>query len=121
MSGFSASHFRSALPAAKYGLMYPLSNCIPSTNSSWVSDVFPSSTVMTPSLPTFSNASAIMPPIFGSLLAEMPATWAISSFLDSFRVSVVSRCSIALATALSIPFLTAIGLAPAVMFRRPSW
>ena len=31
----------------------------------------PSSTVMTPSLPTFSKASAISLPIFGSLLAEM--------------------------------------------------
>ncbi len=42
---------------------------MPSTNSSVVSEVLPSSTVMTPSLPTFSKASAINWPIFGSLLA----------------------------------------------------
>ena len=98
-----------------------MSNCIPSTNSSVVSEVFPSSTVMTPSLPTFSNASAISSPIFGSLFAEMLATFCISSFLVSFVVSLVSRCSMALATALSMPRLTPIGLPPTEMCRRPSW
>jgi hypothetical protein len=39
-----------------------------------MSDVFPSSTVITPSLPTFSIALAINSPIFSSLLAAMLAT-----------------------------------------------
>ena len=41
-----------------------------------------SSTVMTPSLPTLSMASAIMPPISGSA-AEMAATWAICSLAST--------------------------------------
>ena len=44
--------------------------------------VFDSSTVMTPSLPTLSIASAMSSPISSSLLAEIEATWAICS-LDS--------------------------------------
>ena len=40
--------------------------------------VLASSTVMTPSLPTLSNASAMRSPIAGSW-AEIEATWAISS------------------------------------------
>src|SRR5256885_16554698 len=43
--------------------MYPLSNCIPSTSSSCVDVPFDSSTVITPSLPTLSIASAISSPI----------------------------------------------------------
>ncbi len=42
----------------KYGERYPRSNCIPSTTSRVVSIALASSTVMTPSLPTFSIASA---------------------------------------------------------------
>ena len=93
---------------------------MPSTNSSVVSEVLPSSTVMTPSLPTFSKASAMMVPMAGSLLALMAATWFISSFLDSFLVKLSSSATTA-STALSMPRLTAIGLAPAVIERRPSW
>ena len=58
-----------------------MSNCMPSVNSSSMPKVFDSSTVMTPSLPTLSSASAIVSPIAGSA-AEIEATWAISS-LDS--------------------------------------
>src|SRR6266478_3368407 len=47
---------------------------MPSTTSSVVSIVLDSSTVMTPSLPTFFMASAMMPPICLSLLAEMVPT-----------------------------------------------
>ena len=39
---------------------------------------FASSTVMVPSLPTLSMASAMMPPISASEFAEIDATWAIS-------------------------------------------
>ncbi len=80
--------------------------------------VLDSSTVITPSLPTFSMASAMMPPIVSSLLAEMVPTWAIIlpfTGLLSFLSSSTTR-----ATAFSIPFLSSIGLAPAVTFLIPS-
>src|SRR5713226_9280306 len=51
---------------------------MPSTTSSTVSADFDSSTVMTPSLPTFSMASATRLPMVLSLLAAMEATCAIS-------------------------------------------
>jgi hypothetical protein len=51
---------------------------MPSTTSSVVSMVLDSSTVIVPSLPTLSIASAMMSPISVSPLAEMVATWAIS-------------------------------------------
>ena len=58
----------------KYGDKYPRSNCIPSTTSSSSSKDLPSSTVITPSLPTRSIASAIRSPILVSLLAEIEPT-----------------------------------------------
>ena len=78
-----------------------------------------SSTVMTPSLPTFSMASAIRVPISASLLAEMAATWAISSFsLMSLALFLMS--STAISTAFSMPRLMSIGLMPAATHLRPS-
>src|SRR3989304_5987927 len=50
---------------------------MPSTYSVSVWIPLDSSTVMTPSLPTFSITSAMSSPISGSLLAEMAATCAI--------------------------------------------
>ena len=67
---------------------------MPSTNSSVVSVVLPSSTVMTPSLPTFSIASASRSPITRSLFALIAPTWAISSLLETF-LAILSSCSIA--------------------------
>src|ERR1035437_8037549 len=58
---------------------------MPSTTSSWVSMVFDSSTVMTPSLPTFFMASAMILPMVSSLLAEMVPTWAIISPVTGFH------------------------------------
>ena len=55
---------------------------MPSVNSSSMPKVLDSSTVMTPSLPTLSTASAIFSPISGSA-AEMAPTWAISSFAST--------------------------------------
>ena len=49
----------------------------PSTTSSSVSRLLASSTVITPSLPTLSIASAMILPIVSSPLAEMVPTWAI--------------------------------------------
>src|SRR3989304_200538 len=51
---------------------------MPSTNSVSMRMPLPSSTVMTPSLPTFSMTSAMISPISGSW-PEMVAPWAICS------------------------------------------
>src|SRR5437773_2409240 len=109
---------RSAL-VTKYAEMYPRSICIPSTNS--VSNCSPldSSTVMTPSRPTFSMTSAMSSPICLSA-AEMVAIWAISS-LPLTGVACFLISSTTAATPFSRPRFRSIGLAPAAMFRRPSW
>src|SRR6266446_6794337 len=91
---------------------------MPSTTSRLVSIVLDSSTVMTPSLPTFFMASAMMPPICLSLLAEMVPTWAIMSPLTSLWSFLIS--STATSTALSMPRLRAVGLAPAATVLTPS-
>src|SRR5580704_13316141 len=56
---------------------------MPSTTSSSVSRLFASSTVITPSLPTFCIALAIISPMSRSPLAEIVPTWAISSLIDT--------------------------------------
>src|SRR3954468_21384532 len=92
---------------------------MPSTRSSSFSRPLPSSTVMTPSLPTLSIASEIVLPISGSALAEMAPTWAISfdvvQGLESFFSS-----STATVTALSMPRLMSIGFMPAATYFMPS-
>src|SRR3954451_15628957 len=115
---FSTASCRSG-SVTKYGDTYPLSNCMPSTKSSSMPNVFDSSTVTTPSLPTLSMASAITSPMLMSLLAEIDATWAISA-LSSMSVAWPARASTAAATALSTPRFSAIGLAPAATLRMPS-
>src|SRR5215213_3717445 len=70
MTGFSRTTSMRSGSVTKYGERYPRSNCMPSTMSSVVSSVFASSTVITPSLPTFSMASAMMRPIVSSCLAD---------------------------------------------------
>ena len=99
----------------------PCRTACPRRTRASVSEVLPSSTVMTPSLPTFSKASAISLPIFGSLLARDAGDLLHLFLLGQPLGELASRCSTASATALSMPRLTAIGLAPAVMFRSPSW
>src|SRR6266571_977048 len=84
---------------------------MPSTTSRVVSIVLDSSTVMTPSLPTFFMASAMMPPICLSLLAEMVPTWAIMSPLTSLCSFWISAT--ATSTAFSMPRLRAVGPSPA--------
>ena len=91
---------------------------MPSTVCSSVVMVLDSSTVITPSLPTFFIASAMMLPMVESLLAEILPTCAIMSpetGLESFLTS-----STATSTALSMPRLMAIGFAPAVTALTPS-
>ena len=101
-----------------YGDKYPLSNCIPSTTSKVVSSACDSSIVITPSLPTLSIASDMNFPISSSA-AEIAPTWAILS-LESTVTLISRRRSTATLTALSIPFLIPIGLAPLVTFFNPS-
>src|SRR5579872_1338630 len=92
---------------------------MPSTTSSSFSSAEPSSTVITPSRPTLSIASAIVLPIDSSPLAEIVPTWAIDfeslEGLESFFSS-----STAVATALSMPRLMSIGLRPEATALRPS-
>ncbi|OPZ48775.1 MAG: hypothetical protein BWY91_03155 [bacterium ADurb.BinA028] len=77
-----------------------------------------SSTVMTPSLPTLSMASAMRSPICWSA-AEMAAVDAICS-LVSTSMAESNSCLTTASTAFSMPRLRAIGLAPAATLRRPS-
>ena len=80
-------------------------------------NVWPSSTFTTPSLPTFSIASAITSPISSSP-AEIVATRAIWSLPEiSFDCDLMysTTCS----TAISMPRLRPSGLAPAATFFRP--
>src|ERR1051325_2052989 len=92
---------------------------MPSTVSSVVSRPFASSTVMTPSLPTFSIASAIRLPISLSFFAEIAPTWAIS-FRPAVGTEIFFRSSTTASTARSMPRFNDIGLAPAVTDFRPS-
>src|ERR1700722_16576313 len=100
--------------------MYPRSNCMPSATASSVSRLFASSTVITPSLPTFFIASAIILPTALSPFAEIVPTWAISSEVWTF----FARRSMSLTTAAaatSMPRLRSIGFIPAATSLRPSF
>src|SRR5580692_3159122 len=92
---------------------------MPSTTSSVVSRPFASSTVITPSLPTFSIPSAIISPMVESLLAEIVPTCAISLRslvgLDRFLSSPVIA-----STARLMPRLSDIGSCPAATILIPS-
>src|SRR5215210_1780383 len=80
--------------------------------------LWPSSTVMTPSLPTLSITSAMISPTSGSA-AEMAATAAICSRVSTGRAFFLISATTA-STACSMPRLMTIGFAPAVTTRRPS-
>src|SRR5215471_13658780 len=92
---------------------------MPSTTSSSVSSDFASSTVITPSLPTFCMALARKSPISRSPLAEIVPTWAISSFEVTF-FELAFRCSTIASTARSTPRLRSIGFMPAATALVPS-
>ncbi|SGO87358.1 Uncharacterised protein [Mycobacterium tuberculosis] len=87
-------------------------------SSSCSPKVLDSSTVMTPSLPTLSIASAIRSPMDWSP-AEIAAVAAICS-LVSTSLAPLSRVSVTFSTAFSMPRLRPSGLAPAATLRRPS-
>ena len=92
---------------------------MPSTISTSVSSDLASSTVMTPSLPTFCIASAIILPICLSPFDEMVPTCATSAdeptFLARFSMSLTTA-----ATAMSMPRLRSIGFMPAATDLAPS-
>src|SRR5579863_3525615 len=92
---------------------------MPSTTSSSVSSDLASSTVMTPSLPTFFIASARNLPISASPLDEMVPTWAISSFEVTF-LEFLTRSATTASTARSIPRFRSIGFMPAATDLAPS-
>src|SRR3954452_7794887 len=92
---------------------------MPSTTSSSFSRLLPSSTVMTPSLPTLSIASAMILPIDSSLLAEMEPTCAISLEVV-VGLEALRSCSVSCSTALSMPRLRSIGFMPAATYFMPS-
>ena len=92
---------------------------MPSTTSSSVVSDFASSTVMTPSLPTFCIARAIISPISRSPFAEMVPTCAISSFVLTLRECFFTSSTTAF-TARSMPRLRSIGFMPAVTPLAPS-
>src|SRR5260370_12818325 len=92
---------------------------MPSTTSSWVSRLLASSTVITPSLPTFSIASAIKSPMVRSPLADTMPTWAISALLLVDLESFFSSSTTAV-TARSTPRLRLIGSWPASTSLAPS-
>src|SRR5215471_13148900 len=92
---------------------------MPSTTSRTVSIDFASSTVITPSLPTFDIASERIAPIVSSLFAEIVPTWAISL---ASRVGLLcfESSSVIAATAVSMPRLSSIGFMPATTSLLPS-
>ena len=92
---------------------------MPSTTSSSVSSDFASSTVITPSLPTFFIASAMKRPISTSPLAEIVPTCAISSFEVTF-LEFFWRSATTVSTARSTPRLRSIGFMPAATALAPS-
>src|SRR5438270_5948928 len=92
---------------------------MPSTTSSSNSRPFASSTVITPSLPTFSIASAIFSPTMVSPLAAMLPTWPIS-FDPETGLERFLRSSTTLVTARSIPRFKSIGFMPAATDFIPS-
>ncbi len=92
---------------------------MPSTISTSVSIALASSTVMTPSLPTFCIACAIILPMVASPFDEMVPTWATSAeeptFLARFSMSLTTA-----ATAMSMPRFKSIGFMPAATDLAPS-
>ena len=117
---YGSSRFASILSisVAIYAEIYPRSNCIPSTRSNSVFIVLDSSIVMTPSLDTFSIASATISPTSISP-AEIAATFAILSLLSTLLL-IPATASTATSVAFFIPLRSTIGFAPAARFFIPS-
>ncbi len=82
---------------------------MPSTHSTSVLRLLPSSTVITPSLPTFSMASASMSPISVSLLVATVPTWAIS-FVLLILIDIFLSLAVMSSTAFSMPCFICSGI-----------
>src|SRR6476619_1639574 len=92
---------------------------MPSTSSSSFSSDLPSSTVITPSLPTLSMASAMILPTSGSRLAEIDPICATS--LDELQGrEIFFSSSTTVCTAWSMPRLRSIGFMPEATYFIPS-
>ena len=102
-----------------YGETYPLSNSMPSTKSLSMPMDCDSSTVTTPSLPTFSTMSAIVLPS-SSLSADMEAIWRISC-LPLTGFAIFFSAATASAAAASMPRRTIMAFAPIEVRLSPSW
>ena len=77
--------------------------------------------MITPSLPTFKNASANTLPIVGSLLPAIVATCMISFlFFSSMGVAILVMAALIASVALAMPRESAIGSAPAAIIFKPS-
>src|SRR5215217_5346085 len=92
---------------------------MPSTTSSSVAKLLASSTVITPSLPTFCIASASILPTSASPFEEIVPTWAISSEVVTFFERDCRSLTTA-STARSTPRLRSIGFMPAATDLPPS-
>src|SRR5262245_7991722 len=92
---------------------------MPSTISTSVSSALASSTVITPSLPTFCIASAIILPTLVSPFAASVPTWATSADDPTFFARFSMSLTTAL-TAMSMPRLRSIGFMPAATDLAPS-
>src|SRR5438552_2318211 len=92
---------------------------MPSTISTSVSSALASSTVITPSLPTFCMASAIILPTLVSPFAASVPTWATSAEDPTFFARFSMSFTTAL-TAMSMPRLRSIGFIPAATDLAPS-
>src|SRR3954447_8690284 len=104
---------------AMYGEARPFSTSMPSTNSTEMPGSADSSTVTTPSSPTWSSASATASPISTSSLPAIVATWRRSSRPATGRAW-PRRCSTTRWVATSMPWRSSIGLAPSSIVRMPS-
>src|ERR1039458_2094228 len=93
---------------------------MPSTISTSVSIALVSSTVITPSLPTFCIAVAIMLPMVASPFDEMVPTWATSAE-EPTGLARFSRSLTTAVTAMSMPRLRSIGFMPAATDLAPSF
>merc|ERR1719464_557763 len=118
-TGFSYSTTCFLLSVMKNGEIYPRSNFMPSTTSSWSSNDLPSCTEITPSLPTLEKPSAMSPPSDLSPLAEMVATLRIAS-VPCTGSAMLRMCETTTFTALSMPRLMSIGFMPAATLLQPS-
>jgi hypothetical protein len=92
---------------------------MPSTISTSVSSAFASSTVITPSLPTFCIAEAIILPMVVSPFEEMVPTCATSDEDPTFFARFLMSATTAV-TARSMPRLRSIGFMPAATALAPS-